>query len=144
MDKSYVTLEQQVCVVCGKTFDTNSLLLDTHMKPVFDRHTVTGWGLCPEHEEKHKEGYIALVCIDHEKSKAPYTPASVYRTGTVVHVRRHAARKIFNGISDENLERPMAFCDEDVVEMLRGLQVDSEEALQEQGVSNGDNDSLEH
>jgi len=46
-DKSHVSLEQRVCLVCGTTFDTGAILLDKRLRQHLDRHTVTGWGLCP-------------------------------------------------------------------------------------------------
>ena len=46
MEKSYVTLEQHVCPVCLKTFDTGNLLLDDKLRDVFKKYTVTGYGLC--------------------------------------------------------------------------------------------------
>lgn len=45
-EKSYVSMEQNVCAVCGKTFDTGSILLDRRMQDSMERHTVTDWGLC--------------------------------------------------------------------------------------------------
>lgn len=32
MGKSYITMEQHQCHVCGKIFDTGALLLDTHLR----------------------------------------------------------------------------------------------------------------
>lgn len=40
--KSYVTLEQKICVVCGRSYDTGSLLLDKRLRERFEHHTITG------------------------------------------------------------------------------------------------------
>ena len=49
-DKSHVSLEQHVCLVCGTAFDTGAILLDKRLRASMERHTATGWGLCPEHQ----------------------------------------------------------------------------------------------
>ena len=61
MEKSYVTLEQHVCPVCMKTFDTGNLLLDDILRDVFEKYTVTGYGLCEEHKKVVEDGYVILV-----------------------------------------------------------------------------------
>jgi len=50
-DKSYVSLEQRLCLVCGTPFDTGNLLLDRRLRASMERHTVTSWGLCAEHQK---------------------------------------------------------------------------------------------
>ncbi len=50
-DKSHVSLEQHVCLVCGKAFDTGAVLLDKRLRASMEHHTKTGWGLCPEHQK---------------------------------------------------------------------------------------------
>lgn len=47
-DKSHVSLERRVCLVCGTHFDTGSLLLDKRLRQSLERYTTTGWGLCAE------------------------------------------------------------------------------------------------
>src|SRR3546814_1103109 len=49
-DKSHVSLEQHVCLVCGTAFDTGAILLDKRLRASMERHTKTGWGL---REEEH-------------------------------------------------------------------------------------------
>lgn len=118
MTKSYVSAEQNVCPVCAKTFDTNAILINKHLRENMERYTVTGWGLCPEHKKLHEEGYVALVAIDPDRSAKPYTPSSVYRLGGVAHMRRSVWRSIFNCDPPEG---PMVFCDEELVEKLESM-----------------------
>ena len=125
MDKSFVTLEQNRCMVCGKDFDTGALLIDRRLREKFDRFTLTGTGLCPEHQEKYDEGYVAMVAVDPAKSGAfsgsPTLKAEdAYRTGAVAHVKFDAWGKIFNSPPPEkDGERlPMVFVDEQVITML--------------------------
>ena len=95
MDKSYVTMSQKVCMVCDKPYDDGSLLLDTRLKKTFESKTVTGIGLCPDHD---KEGYVALIEIDESKSKFngdTISPEDAYRTGGFAQIREEAFDGIF-------------------------------------------------
>lgn len=67
-DKSHVSMEERVCLVCGNPFDTGAILLDKRLRQSMAHRTVTGWGLCPEHEQMFKDGYVALVECDPERS----------------------------------------------------------------------------
>lgn len=99
MEKSHVTMEQKVCVVCGKIYDTGAILLDKRLQPRFEMHTVTGRGMCEEHERLKKEGYIALVGIDPERSMCSgeiIHDQNAYRTGAIIHIKKEAFKKIFN------------------------------------------------
>ncbi|HHW2678374.1 hypothetical protein [Pseudomonas aeruginosa] len=57
-DKSHVSLEQHVCLVCGTGFDTGAILLDKRLRASMERHTATGWGLCPEHQKLSDDGLL--------------------------------------------------------------------------------------
>lgn len=123
-DKSYVTMEQHACLVCGKPFDTGALLLDRRVRPIFDRHTVTGWDLCPEHKKLHDEGYIALVGIDPAKSDGAnhnsVKPGDAWRTGEIAHLRRSVFPNIFSVPLPDG---PMIFVDSGVIERLKAIPV---------------------
>lgn len=105
IDKSHVTMEQQACLVCCKMFDTGSILLDKRLRPRFEHHTVTGWGFCPEHRKLKDDGFVALIEIDPDKSGSqPYKPHTVWRTGTLAHVRAEVWAHIFDvPLPDEGL-----------------------------------------
>lgn len=131
-DKSHVTLEQHRCLVCCKDFDTGNLLLDTRivngqLRKTFDKHTVTGTGLCPAHEKLHKDGFVALVACDESKSErlpnGNIKASGAYRTGLVCHVRRTVLKTIINvSLTDERgVEFPMLFCDEAVIHKLQSM-----------------------
>ena len=118
MTKSYVSVEQNVCLVCVKTFDTNAILINKHLRKNMEPCTVTGWGLCPEHQKLHEDGYVALAVIDPDHSALPYRPETVYRLGKIMHIRRSVWPQIFDQPAPED---PMAFCGEDLVEKLKGM-----------------------
>jgi len=109
-DKSYVTLEQNICPVCGKVFDTGSILLDEYMRKRFDRYTITGYSLCPEHQKQKEEGYIFLI----ELAEEPVKGKEPKRTGNIASIRRTVAEQIFDAdcmakIQDIAFIHPEAF-----------------------------------
>lgn len=69
MEKSFVTLEQHICPVCGKTFDTGSLLMDTRVRGVFDKYTVTEFELCKDCLETAKEHHCVHVMLLEEQKR---------------------------------------------------------------------------
>lgn len=100
-DKSHVSLEQRVCLVCGVRFDTGSLLLDRRLRASLAHHTTTGWGLCAEHQKLADNGFLALVECDPQRS-GPLSsvggmePGQAYRTGRLAHLKREAFAWVFN------------------------------------------------
>ncbi|MEY2343166.1 ATPase [Acidithiobacillus sp. IBUN Pt1247-S3] len=98
-DKSHVSLEQHVCLVCGKAFDTGAILLDKRLRAGMEHHTTTGWGLCPEHQKLSDDGFVALVECDPQRS-GPHggrmKPEQAYRTGRLAHLRRTVFVQMFN------------------------------------------------
>jgi hypothetical protein len=127
MPKSYVSLEQRKCVVCARDFDTNTVLFDQRLRERFDTKTVTGWGMCPEHQTKYDEGYIALVGADESKStKRPgqrISPDGAYRTGEIVHVRFALFERVFNVPIKDAAGRyhEVMFCDAEVIAHLQKM-----------------------
>jgi hypothetical protein len=121
-EKSYVSLEQHVCVVCGATFDTGAILLDRRLRASMQRHTATGWGLCAEHRKLFDDGYVALVECDPQRSGAlasgdRMTPEQAYRTGPVAHLRREVFARVFN--VPIAAEQPCVFVEPGVIERLQ-------------------------
>lgn len=121
-DKSYVTMEQHRCPICGTDFDTGALLLDRRLKERFDKHTVTGMNLCPDCSVKDQDGYVALIACDATRSgKLPdgnVKFSEAYRTGMIAHLKREAAARLFNlDITEEKF----VFCDADVIRMLQEM-----------------------
>lgn len=119
--KSYVTLEQHQCVVCGRAFDTGAILLDKRMKDRFEHKTLTGVSLCPEHKKLYDEGYIAMVECDPTQSTADGStmkPENAHRTGKIAHIRRTVYEQVFDVAVPDG---PMAFCEPDVIKHLESL-----------------------
>lgn len=121
-DKSYVSLEKRLCLVCATPFDTGGVLLDRRLRASMRHHTTTGWGLCPEHQRLHSEGFVALVECDPQRSGAPsddgqMNPEQAYRTGLLAHLRREAFNRIFNVAI--TADQPVVFVEPGVIEQIQ-------------------------
>lgn len=121
-DKSHVSLERRVCLVCGSAFDTGAILLDKRLRPSMTHYTTTGWGLCSEHQRLFDEGYVALVECDPQRSGSPsdkLKPEQAYRTGKLAHLRREVFGKVFNvPIADQ---QPCVFVEPGVLDHLQAM-----------------------
>jgi len=98
-EKSHVSMEQCICLVCGAVYDTGAILLDRRLRASMKRHTVTGWGLCEEHQRLFDEGYVALIECDPQKSSVyanRLKPDEAHRTGRVAHLKRNVFASVFN------------------------------------------------
>jgi hypothetical protein len=123
-DKSHVSLEQRHCLVCGTPFDTGSILLDRRLRASMERHTTTGWGLCPEHERLQSQGFVALVECDPQRSGAPsgdgqMKPEQAYRTGRLAHLKREVFGRMFDVAIAAG--QPVVFVEPGVIEQLQAM-----------------------
>lgn len=122
MEKSYVTMEQNLCVVCGKTFDSGAILLDTRLRNRFDMKTLTGWGMCSEHTKLRDEGYVALIGCDESLStleaNGNLKPNDAYRTGSIVHLKEKAWKKVMNVPVPNKM---ICFCDEATIKLISSM-----------------------
>ena len=104
-EKSHGSKERQRCFVCGTEYDTGAILLEMLLRARLDRHTITRWGLCPEHQRYFDDGFIALVECDPAQSGHP-SPGDrleqhqAFRTGRIAYIKRDACAQIF--------QRPLA------------------------------------
>ncbi|WP_273828113.1 ATPase [Pseudomonas sp. SBT1-2] len=126
--KSYVSMEQHICVVCAQKFDTGSILLDKRLRSSMEYHTLTGWGLCPDHQRLFDDGFVALVECDPERSgeileSGRMKPDQAYRTGQLAHLKREAFAKVFNVPVAPEL--PCVFVEPGVIKMLQAMTQDS-------------------
>jgi hypothetical protein len=90
-EKSHVTMEAKICIVCCCQYSTGAIMLDRRLRQIFDRDTVVGWGICPTHEKDTDNDRIALIEMDEAKSSNvgnKIKPEDAYRTGNVVIVSR--------------------------------------------------------
>ncbi|MDR0780433.1 MAG: ATPase [Pseudomonadales bacterium] len=121
-DKSHVSLEQHVCLVCGAAFDTGAILLDKRLRASMKHHTTTGWGLCPEHQKLFDDGFVALIECDPQRSGAHgerMKPEQAHRTGRLAHLRRTVFAKMFNVPIEDKL--PCVFVEPGVIEKLQTM-----------------------
>ncbi|MBH8218325.1 MULTISPECIES: ATPase [Gammaproteobacteria] len=123
-DKSHVSLEQHVCLVCGTRFDTGAVLLDRRLRASMERHTATGWGLCPKHQKLSDDGFVALVECDPQRSGSPagggrVKPEQAYRTGRLAHLKREAFAQVFD--VPIAADQPCVFVEPGVIEQLQTM-----------------------
>ena len=122
-EKSYVSLERQVCVVCGVAYDTGNLLLDKRLRATLEHHTTTGWGLCTEHQRLFDEGFVALIECDPQRSglseNGRLKPEQAHRTGQLAHLKRDVFATMFDGkiASDQ----ACVFVDPGIIEWLQAM-----------------------
>lgn len=125
MSKSHVSIEQKICKVTGKPYETNGLLLDRRMKDSLEHHTVTGWGISPEVQQKFDEGFFVLVVCDESKSdKTPngnIKPEGAYRLGEIVYLKEKAFFEIFN-VPKETMSKRICFIGQDLYKFLQKLE----------------------
>jgi len=99
MEKSYVSMEQKMCPVCGKEYESGGLLLDKQLRNKFESKTTTGYKLCPEHQKKWDEGFVAIVICDETKSGISggmIKAEDAFRTGEIIHMKKEVFKKMFN------------------------------------------------
>jgi len=122
--KSYVTMEQYLCIVCGKPYDSGNILMDSRLKASFDMYTITDIkGMCEEHKKLYDDGYIALVEVANKSHTGQTIKATeANRTGNIFHIRAEVADKMFTsefskGANGKQTE--MVFIDEELGNSLR-------------------------
>lgn len=98
MEKSWTTLEQNVCPICGKVFETGNLLMDTRIRngklmETFDKYTITGYSICEECQKMVDDGRVALVEINEPYDIDGMMPDNVDRTGKIGWMKREAVRQ---------------------------------------------------
>lgn len=123
MEKSYVSLEQKLCIICGKKHDVG-VLLDMHLRNSLERHTLTGYTNCDDCQAKVDEGYVAAVEIsnDGEGKEQTLKTEEADRTGVLVWIRQTLLDEILN----VKVTTPMIFITPDFTEMLKNLKEQEE------------------
>lgn len=123
-EKSHVSIERHLCLVCGAEYDTGAILLDRRLRASLHRYTTTGLGLCPEHKRLFDEGFVALVEYDPARSGQPSSadrlkPEQAYRTGRIAHLKRDSFARVFNVSIDA--KSPLVFVQLGVIEKLGAM-----------------------
>lgn len=121
-DKSHVSMERRVCLICTVEYDTGALLLDSRLRASMNRYTTTGWGLCSKHQRLFDKGFVALIECDPGKSGSPSAddlvkPEQAYRTGRIAHLKREVFPQIFN--TSIRPDMPCVFVEPGVIDKLQ-------------------------
>lgn len=123
-EKSHVSMERHLCLVCGAGYDTGAILLDRRLRASLERYTTTGWGVCPQHQRLFDDGFVALVECDPTKSgnlssADRLKPDQAFRTGRLLHLKRDAFDRVFNVSIEPDL--PCVFVEPGVIEKLEAM-----------------------
>lgn len=94
-EKSYVSIEQKVCSICGKVED-HGILLDKRLKNTLERCTVTGYAPCKDCIEKLDDNFIACVETKNDSSTGKMKQEEADRTGQIMWMRKNVALQMFN------------------------------------------------
>lgn len=103
MSKSPVAIETRFCPICGKEWETGSILMHKQGRARFDRNICTTMDLCPDHRAQIDSGeWIALIeaerVIDRSRGTAKYDP-----TGNGGLLKKEVAVEIFgDGVAPIN------------------------------------------
>ena len=131
MSKSYVSMETKQCLVCTKEFNVG-ILLDRRLSNSLESKTLTGYGLCDEHNKLFEDEYIALIGIDESKSTVETNgnilPHNAYRTGSVAHVKYSVLEGFFNVPINKSL--PLIFVEDAVIDKLKECTVENNSSKQ--------------
>lgn len=105
-EKSYVGLEQRLCIVCANAIDVG-ILFNTRLRNTLECNTVTGWNDKPcascaaQMSDSDGNGErVALVVCDESNStflaNGNVDPNGAYRTGEICFLRKSVFSQIFN------------------------------------------------
>lgn len=114
MEKSHVGMGHNICPICTKKH-SEAVLIDKRLKNTLTKDMFMGWEFCPEHKEQEEDGYVFLIGIDEEKSEEPYMINTVYRTGSIVAVKKAMVDTLFD---KPKFRHSITFCSEEVINKL--------------------------
>ena len=117
---SHVAMAKKICDVCGVVHEFNTeILIHKQLKDIDPDKTITGYGLCEEHQKLFDEGYIALVAANvlaSEVKNGIVKREDTQPTGELAHVRRTVFNKMFDTQVDDGL--PLVYVEPEVIKML--------------------------
>jgi len=123
-EKSHISLEQHLCLVCGLDFDTGGILFDRRLRRSMKRRTVTGWGLCAERCRFFEEGFVTLIECDPQRSgvpaeQDPMRPEQAWRTGQLAHLKCEVLVRVADVALAPDV--PCVFVEPSVIERLQAM-----------------------
>mgnify|MGYP000035305619 CR=1 FL=1 len=116
-DKSHVGMGHQQCLICGTKHD-EAVLLDKRLRKTLTRDMLTGNDSCPECSGRLKEGYIALLGVDPERSVPDgntLRPENAHRTGDLLWIKKDIAKNMFNM---KSVDTPFMFIEPEGIKQL--------------------------
>lgn len=116
---SYVAMETLQCPICGDIHSHNAgILIHKRLRNIPKDQTLTGHGLCEEHDKLFKEGYIAMIVVSNPSGEK-LTLKEAVRTGDLIHIKKELASRMFENFP-ENL--PFVFIEKELFELLQKME----------------------
>ncbi len=113
----FVAMGTNICEVCGCEFESGEVLLHKNLREIPKNKRCTGWGICPEHQKLHSEGYLALVeATSDNPSSQTLTQETAIRTGRIIHMKYDVADKMLT--PKVSRVHKMVFIDPDAFDMI--------------------------
>jgi len=121
-DKSHVSLEHKICIVCGHEYSTSTVLLHKRLRKSLSSNMITGWGMCDEHQKLKDDGFVAMVGCDEAASihtkNGNINPEGAFRTGPIAHLNIRMWDRIMNIPMPKDM---MCFCEDEVINQLNSI-----------------------
>ena len=93
-EKSYVSLSQKVCLICGEEF-ADGVLLHKQLRETLEPVTFNGYGFCAEHQAEIDQGNVFLIEVSNPSNGAEkMSLMAAQRTGRVLTVAREVLKHI--------------------------------------------------
>lgn len=121
-DKSYVSLSNKICIVCGKAFHDGELLIHKQLRPTLERETITGYGFCQEHQAMIDEGKVFLAEVSNPPTEATkMSLLSAQKTGRVISLPREVLQQVLTPgfVTDDS--SPYVLAESELIEELISL-----------------------
>ena len=123
-NKNSIAIATHLCPICGDEHEHNTeILIHKGLGNIDPNKRCTGYGLCEEHDKLHKDGFVAMVAIDPDKStlgaNGNYVFEEAYRTGDMVHIRVEVFNELFN--TEWDMEKAFTYTEQAVLDHLRKM-----------------------
>jgi len=116
-----INLDTAICPICGR-LSKEDKVLSKRMSELPEGQKVNHYELCPLHKEKFKQGYIALIVINEERSvKTDSGNISIngaFRTGEYIHMQRKYFDALFDS-SVNNSNSEITFINEETAKLVK-------------------------
>ena len=127
-----VSMESQICQICGHTKETGAILFDMTLKERFnDKHIVTGGGTCAGCKSLVDGDRIALITISSKHVTKEVYNRDAARTGSIIWMKKPVFNSIFSIDEGGVVDFDFMFIDQEVEDKIKGIIKPKEEGEKE-------------